>query len=85
MQLFNADSTIFFLKIPFFLPTKSLKNNPQKLLRNTQFIFLPYCPELPWPELPKQPKQKNPCPKMWFIDQLDMKYKTGVFIEHYFV
>ena len=61
------------------MPTKRWKNHPQKLLRKTQihFFFLTAlsCPELPWaalscPELPKQPKQKNSCSKMWFIDQL---------------
>ena len=48
-----------------FLPTKSWKNHPQKLLRKTQIHFFPYCPELP-----KRPKQNNLCSKMWSIDQL---------------
>ena len=49
----------------FFLPTKSLKNHPQKLLRRTQIHFFPYCPKLP-----KRPKQKNSCSKLWLIHQL---------------
>ena len=32
MQLFSADATMFSKKIFFFLPTKSWKNLPQKLL-----------------------------------------------------
>ena len=67
VQLFSADPKIFPKKtFNFFLPTKSWKNHPQKLLRKTQIhFFFPYCPELP-----KQPKQKNSCSKLWLIDQL---------------
>ena len=37
MQLFSEDATIFSKKLLiFFLPTKSWKNHPQKLLRKTQ-------------------------------------------------
>ena len=43
------------------------QKNPQKLLTDTLF-FLHYCPELP-----KGPKQKNSCFKMWLIDQLYIK------------
>ena len=45
MQLFSADATILLKKIKFFLPTKSWKNFPQKLLRKTQihlFSLLPW-------------------------------------------
>ena len=61
MQFFSADATMF-LK---FLPTKSWKNHPQKLVRIPQihFFFL-----LPW--LPIRPKKKNSRSKMWPIDQL---------------
>ena len=38
----------------FFLPTKSWKNHPQKLLRVTQIHFFSLLPGLP-----KQPKQKK--------------------------
>ena len=38
--LFSADATMFFKKLwLFFLPTKSWKNHPQKLLRKTQIHF----------------------------------------------
>ena len=50
-----------------FLPTKIWKIYPQNLLWNTEF-FLHYCPELP-----KRPKQKHYCPKMWLINQLYIK------------
>ena len=33
MQLFSADATMFFKKINFFLPLKTWKNHPQKLLK----------------------------------------------------
>ena len=40
MQLFSADATMFFLKENiFFLPLKTWKNDPQKLLRKTQIHF----------------------------------------------
>ena len=54
MQLFSADAryNIYFFFNSFFLPTKSWKNHPKKLLRKTQIHFFPYCPELPkWPKL----------------------------------
>ena len=63
MQLFIADATMFFFKkLRFFLTTKSWKNHPQKLLRIPQIHFFSL--------LPKRPKQKNSCSKMWPIDQL---------------
>ena len=62
MQLFSADATIFSKKI-FFLPTKSWKKHPQKLLRKTQIHFFPYCPEPP-----KRSKQKNSCSEMRLIE-----------------
>ena len=39
MQLFSADATIFRAKMNIFLPTKSWKKHPQKLLRRTQIHF----------------------------------------------
>ena len=39
MQLFSADATIYLKISKFFLPTKSWKNHPQKLLRKTQIHF----------------------------------------------
>ena len=47
------------------MTTKSWKNHPQKLLRTPQIHFFS---SLPW--LPKRPKQKNSCSKMWPIEQL---------------
>ena len=67
MQLFSADATIFL----FFAHKKLKKKHPQKLLRNSQLFFLHYCPELP-----KQPKQKNSCSKMWLTYRPTV-YKTG--------
>ena len=51
--------------IKFFLPTKSWKNHPQKLLRKTQIHIFSLLPAQP-----KRPKQKNSCSRMWLIDQL---------------
>ena len=51
MQLFSADATRFLKNN--FLPTKSWKNNPQKLLRKTQIHFFSLLPAQP-----KWPKQK---------------------------
>ena len=72
--LFSADPTIVlkFFKM-FVLITKSWKNHPQKLLRIPQIYFFPL---LPW--LPKWPKQKNSCFKMWPIDQLYNVYRNGL-------
>ena len=42
----------------------------KKLLRNTQKNF--------HPQLPKRPKQKNSCSKMWLIDQLYKKLGSEV-------
>ena len=36
MHLFSADATMFSIFLFYFLPTKSWKNYPQKLLRKTQ-------------------------------------------------
>ena len=47
---------------------KSWNRYPQKKLRNTLNDSFPYCPDLP-----KWPKQKNSCSKMWLIDQLYIK------------
>ena len=47
---------------------EKLKNkHPPKTKKNSN-VFFPYCPELP-----KWPKQKNSCSKMWLIDQLYIK------------
>jgi hypothetical protein len=49
-HLFSADATIFFEKENIFLPKKSWKNHPQKLLRYTQFfLFITAlsCPNSP--------------------------------------
>ena len=66
---------MFFKTIDFFLPTKSWKNHPQKLLRIPQIYFFPL---LPW--LPKWPKQKNSCSKMWPIDQLYIDLGYNVYL-----
>ena len=58
----------FQKKFKLFLPTKSWKNHPQKLLRKTQIHFFSLLPAQP--NQPNQPKQKNSCSKMWSIDQL---------------
>ena len=49
----------------FFVHKKLKKKHPQKLLRKTQIHFFSLLPELP-----KRPKQKDLCSKMWLIDQL---------------
>ena len=49
------------------------KNHPKKLLRIPQIHFFPL---LPW--LPKRPKQKNSCSKMWPIDQLYIELGLGL-------
>ena len=59
-------STMFSKKNSFFFALKKLKKPPSKVAqKNSNPHFFPYCPELP-----KQPKQKNLCSKMWLIDQL---------------
>ena len=63
MQLFSADATIFKKIINLFLPTKSCSEK----LKST---FFPYCPELP-----KWPKQKNSCSKMWLYIELGLSKK----------
>ena len=45
------------------------KKHPQKLLRKTSNPLFSLLPELP-----KWPKQKNLCSKMWLIDQLYIKW-----------
>ena len=66
MQLFSADSTIFSKKIKkIFCSQKvektTLKSCSEKL-KSTFFSLLPW--------LPKRPKQKNSCSKMWLKEQL---------------
>ena len=62
MQLFSEDATIFKKKkCPQKVEKTTLKSCSEKL----KSTFFPYCPELP-----KRPKQKNSCSKMWLIDQL---------------
>ena len=68
MQFFSADATIFS-NIFFFFAHKKLKKPPSKVAqKNSNPLFFPYCPELP-----KRPKQKNSCSKVWLIDQLYLK------------
>ena len=54
-------SSHFHVKQLLSADDKILKKPPSK-------IFFPY-----WPEVPKRPKQKNLCSKMWLIDQLCIK------------
>ena len=69
MQLFSADAKMFLkMFLDFCLPTKSLKNHPQKLLRKTQIHFFSLLPAQP-----KWPKKKNSCSEMWPKDQLYME------------
>ena len=63
----------YFQKL--FLPTKSWKKSPSKVAqKNSNLLFFPYCTELP-----KLPKQKNSCSKMWLIDQLYIELGTESF------
>ena len=49
-----------------FFAHKKLKKPPSKVAqKNSNPLFSPYCLELP-----KRPKRKNSCSKMWLIDQL---------------
>ena len=43
------------------------------MLRKTQIHFFPYCPELP-----KRPKQKNSCSKMWLEDAIEFSTYAGI-------
>ena len=43
MQLFSADTTIFLKNQNFFLPMKSWKNGPEKLLIISPNFFSEYC------------------------------------------
>ena len=63
MELFSVDSTIFSKK-NFLCPQKVEKNTLKKCSEKLKSNF-PY-----YPELPKWPKQKNSCSKMWLIDKL---------------
>ena len=67
MQPFSADATIFSkINIDKNFVHKKLKKPPSKVAqKNSNPLFFPYCPELP-----KRPKQKNLCSKMWLIDEL---------------
>ena len=59
-------STMFSKKKSFFLPSKSWKKNTLKSCSEKfKSTFLSLLAELP-----KQPKQKNSCSKLWLIDQL---------------
>ena len=65
MQLFSANATIFSKKKLNFFAHKKLKKPPSNVAqKNSNPLFFPYCPELP-----KWPKQKNSCSKLWLIDQ----------------
>ena len=54
------------------IPPKVAKNQGMYVhctyIEGFELGFLPYCPKLP-----KRPKQKNSCSKMWPIDQLYIK------------
>ena len=77
MQLISADATIFSKQCYVsFLPQKVEKKHPQKLLRKTQIHFFFSL----MPELPKRPKQKNSCSKMWLMDQPYIKLGFGEFL-----
>ena len=67
MQLFSADTAIFFLKkFKFFFAHKKFKKPPSKDAQKTSNpLFFPYCPELS-----KRSKQKNLCSKMWLVGKL---------------
>ena len=65
MQLFSADPTIFLKKLKKICPQKVEKNTLKSCSEKLKSTFFHYCPELP-----KQPKQKNSCSKLWLIDQL---------------
>ena len=57
---------VSFKKFQIFFALKKLKKPPSKVAhKNLNTLFFPYCPELP-----KRPKQKNSCSKLWLIDQL---------------
>ena len=65
MYVFSAVAKMFLknLKKKMFA-LKKLKKPPSKVAqKNSNPLFFPYCPELP-----KRPKQKNFCSKMWVID-----------------
>ena len=60
MQIFSADGH------------KKLKKTPSKVAqKNSNPLFFPYCPELP-----KRPKQKNSCSKLWFREQLYIELRA---------
>ena len=46
---------------------KIVEKTPSEVAK-LQLIFFPYCRELP-----KKPKQKSSCSKMWLIDELNIK------------
>ena len=78
MQLFSADATIFLKKFKFFLPTKSWKNHPQKLLRKTQIHFFSL---LPWAAQMAQREEfmfQN-------VTYRPTVYKTGVYMTRVYV
>ena len=62
MQLFSEDAT---LSKKTFCPQKVEKTTLKRCSEKLKIHFFPYCPELP-----KLPKQKNSCSKLWLIDQL---------------
>ena len=70
MQLFSAVAKISLI---FFFAHKKLKKPPSKVTqKNSNPLFFPLLPAQP-----KWPKQKNPCFKMWPMDQLyiELGYK----------
>ena len=63
----------------YFSADAAIKSGHEKLIKNNLksryeiLFFLKYCPELP-----KRPKQKNSCSKMWLIDQLYVKLGCSI-------
>jgi hypothetical protein len=77
MQLISADATIFSKQCYVsFLPQKVEKKPPSKVAqKNSNPLFFSLMPELP-----KRPKQKNSCSKMWLMDQPYIKLGFGEFL-----
>ena len=66
MQLFSAVAKKFKKKFKvLFCPQKVEKTTLKSWSEKLKSTFFPLLPELP-----KRPKQKNSCSKMWPIDQL---------------
>ena len=66
----------FLNEISFFCPQKVEKTTLKSCSEKLKSTFFPYCPELP-----KRPKQKNLCSKMWPIDQLYIELGSRTLVE----